>query len=140
MQVVDQDQCQGLLLAPSRTRTSLPLICGDSTWTSREGVRTRNSFKTFNFKSLAPRLDYLGLLDLWIKGRPHASAWWNTAREWPSFKSGLRDLISEPEFSEMRIHGPKIANDVAEIIAEIRDSMSEMGSKGDVAPSTEPRN
>ena len=86
------------------------------------------------------RMRLAGILDLWIKGRPHASAWWNTAREWPSFKSGLRDLISEPEFSEMRIHGPKIANDVAEIIAEVRDSMSEMGSKGDVAPSTEPRN
>ena len=93
-----------------------------------------------NLMPYAARLDYLGLLDLWIKGRRHASAWWNTAREWPSFKSGLRDLISEPEFSEMRIHGPKIANDVAEIIAEVRDSMSEMGSKGDVAPSTEPRN
>jgi glutathione S-transferase len=93
-----------------------------------------------NLMPYAARLDYLGLLDLWIRGRPRASAWWNTAREWPSFKSGLRDLISEPEFSEMRIHGPKIANDIAEIIAEVRDSMSEMGSKGDDAPSTEPRN
>ena len=47
-------------------------------------------------------------------------AWWALAREWPSFKTGLRDLISEAEFSEMRMHGPKIASDVAEIIAEVR--------------------
>jgi hypothetical protein len=47
-------------------------------------------------------------------------AWWTLAREWPSFKNGLRDLISEAEFSEMRMHGPKIASDVAEIIAEVR--------------------
>ena len=68
----------------------------------------------------AARLDYLGLLDLWIKNRPAVMAWWALAREWPSFKTGLRDLISEAEFSEMRTHGPKIANDVAEIIAKVR--------------------
>ena len=83
-----------------------------------------------NLMPYAARLDYLGLLDLWIKDRPHARVWWNTAREWPSFKSGMRDLIFEPEFSEMRIHGPKIANDVAEIIAEVRDSMSKWGRTG----------
>ena len=41
-------------------------------------------------------------------------------REWPSFKTRLRDLISEAEFSEMRMHGPKIAGDVGEIIAQVR--------------------
>jgi hypothetical protein len=69
---------------------------------------------------LVARLDYLGLLDLWIKDRPRVLSWWATAREWPSFATGLRDLISEAEFSEMRTHGPKIADDVAGIIAEVR--------------------
>ena len=73
-----------------------------------------------NLMPYAARLDYLGLLDLWIKDRPHAKAWWNTARDWPSFKSGLHDLISEAEFSEMKTHGPKIANEVAETIAALR--------------------
>jgi hypothetical protein len=66
------------------------------------------------------RLDYLGLLDLWVKDRPQVKKWWAFVREWPSFKSGLRDLISEAEFSEMRAHGPKIADEVAEVIAEVR--------------------
>ena len=65
-------------------------------------------------------LDYHGLLDFWIKDRPHAKAWWNTARDWPGFKSGLRDLISEPEFSVMKTHGPKIANEVAETVVALR--------------------
>jgi glutathione S-transferase len=73
-----------------------------------------------NLMPYAARLSYLGLLDLWIKDRPHARAWWAIAREWPSFKSGLSDLISEPEIAEMQTHGPKIANDVAEIIEEVR--------------------
>jgi hypothetical protein len=45
------------------------------------------------------------------------------AQEWPSFKTGLRDLISEEEFSEMRMHGPKIADDIAAIIAKVRQDM-----------------
>jgi glutathione S-transferase len=73
-----------------------------------------------NLMPYAARLDYLGLLDLWIKDRSHIQTWWSSAREWPSFRSGLHDLISDAEFSEMRIHGPKIANEVAEIIAEVR--------------------
>ena len=32
----------------------------------------------------------------------------------------LHDLISETEFSEMRAHGPKIADELAGIIAEVR--------------------
>jgi glutathione S-transferase len=78
------------------------------------------SLADISLMPFAARLDYLGLLDLWIKNRPCVRAWWALAREWPSFKTGLRDLISEPEFSEMRMHGPKIADDVSEIIAEVR--------------------
>jgi glutathione S-transferase len=78
------------------------------------------SLADINLMPFAARLDYLGLLHLWIQDRPRVTAWWKLAREWPSFKTGLRDLISEAEFAEMRMHGPKIADDVAEIIAEVR--------------------
>jgi glutathione S-transferase len=78
------------------------------------------SLADINLMPFAARLDYLGLLDLWIKDRPRVVAWWTLARDWPSFKTGCRDLISEPEFSEMQMHGPKIADDVAEIISEVR--------------------
>jgi ganglioside-induced differentiation-associated protein 1 len=84
----------------------------------------RPSLADINLMPFAARLDYLGLLGLWIGDRPHVGAWWASAREWPAFKSGLRDLISEAEFSEMRTHGPKIAADVAEIIAEVRRAMA----------------
>jgi glutathione S-transferase len=79
-----------------------------------------SSLADISLMPFAARLDYLGVLDLWIKNSPGVMAWWALAREWPSFKTGLCDLISEAEFSEMRMHGPKIANDVAEIIAEVR--------------------
>ncbi len=45
----------------------------------------------------------------------------------PSFKTGLRDLITEKEFDEMQTHGPKIAGDVAEIIVEVRRDLTAAG-------------
>jgi glutathione S-transferase len=78
------------------------------------------SLADINLMPFVARLDYLGLLGLWITDRPRVTAWWAMAREWPSFKTGLRDLISESEFSEMRLHGPKIASDIAEILFEVR--------------------
>lgn len=78
------------------------------------------SLADINLMPFAARLDYLGLLHLWIQDRPRVTAWWKLAREWPSFKTGLRDLISEAEFTEMRTHGPKVADDVAAIIADVR--------------------
>jgi glutathione S-transferase len=73
-----------------------------------------------NLMPYAARLDYLGLLDLWTGDRPHVRAWWTRAQQWPSFQRGLRDLIGEAEFAEMRTHGPKIRDDIAAQLAELR--------------------
>jgi len=78
------------------------------------------SLADINLMPFAARLDYLGLLDLWTENRPRVKEWWALASEWPSFRSGLRDLISETELTEMRTHGPKIASDVAEIVVAVR--------------------
>ena len=47
-----------------------------------------------NLMPFAARLDYLGLLDLWTGNRRKAQNWWAAAQAWPSFQSGLYDLIS----------------------------------------------
>jgi glutathione S-transferase len=61
----------------------------------------------------AARLDYLGLLGVWIDGRRRIQDWWARAQAWPPFASGLSDRIAEAEFAEMRIHGPKIRDEIA---------------------------
>jgi hypothetical protein len=38
----------------------------------------------------------------------------------PKGANYVRAKALEAEFSEMRMHGPKIANDVSEIIADVR--------------------
>jgi glutathione S-transferase len=73
-----------------------------------------------NMMPYAARLEYLGLIGAWLDARPRVRDWWGRAQDWPSFKSGLRDLISEQEFSEMRTHGPKIYDDVKAAVAKLR--------------------
>jgi glutathione S-transferase len=63
------------------------------------------------------RLDYLGLLEVWTENRPHIGDWWAQTQEWPSFKRGLRERVSEDEYAEMRTHGPKIRTEVAALVA-----------------------
>jgi hypothetical protein len=67
------------------------------------------------------RLSYLGLLEAWTSARPRINEWWMRAHEWPSFRRGLHDLITETEFAEMRTHGPKIRADVELLIARVRN-------------------
>lgn len=83
-------------------------------------VGAEPSLADVNLMPLAARLDYLGLLDLWIAERPRVQAWWALSRVWPAFRTGLQDLVSEAEIAEMRAQGPKIAGEVAGMIADVR--------------------
>jgi glutathione S-transferase len=78
------------------------------------------SLADINLMPLAARLDYLGLLDLWTLHRPRVRNWWAHASGWPSFETGLRDLITAAEISEMRTHGAKIRDDLAGLLAAVR--------------------
>jgi ganglioside-induced differentiation-associated protein 1 len=83
-------------------------------------VGGRVTLADINMMPFVARLDYLGLLDVWTHERPHIEAWWKRVQQWPSFKSGLSDLISETEYAEMRGHGPKIRDEVAARLAVLR--------------------
>jgi ganglioside-induced differentiation-associated protein 1 len=75
-----------------------------------------------NLMPYVARLDYLGLLDVWTEGRLHLGYWWALAREWPSFKRGLSDRITESEYAEMRTHGPQIRDELAALLAGVRQA------------------
>ena len=80
----------------------------------------RVTLADINLMPLVARLAYLGLLDVWTHDRPQVNAWWARAQAWPSFKTGLSDLISETEFAEMALHGPKIKDDIASLLAGVK--------------------
>lgn len=66
-----------------------------------------------NLMPLVARLDYLGLLDIWIAERPLVQSWWDRATERPSFAGGLTDHFKPGEKDEMKIFGAKIKDQVA---------------------------
>jgi glutathione S-transferase len=66
------------------------------------------------------RLSYLGLLGVWTEGRPHVERWWSQVQQWPSFKTGLYDLMTENELTEMRSHGPSIRDEVSALLTGLR--------------------
>lgn len=69
----------------------------------------------------AARLDYLTLLDVWLTDRPRVRDWWAMAKEWPSYRHGLADLVTDAEIAEMKAHGPKLKDDIAGLLANLRD-------------------
>jgi len=73
----------------------------------------RPTLADINLMPYVARLDYLGLLGVWVDERPRVHEWWRRASDWQSFRRGLRDLISEVEFADMHTHGPKIRDEVA---------------------------
>jgi glutathione S-transferase len=68
------------------------------------------------------RLAYLKLLDLWIADRPRVKAWWAQVQEWPSFRRGLHERVTQAEIDEMASHGPTIRGDLAARLTELRAS------------------
>jgi glutathione S-transferase len=88
-----------------------PWICGVSP-----------TLADINMMPFVARLSYLGLLEAWTADRPRIQDWWQRAQEWPSFRRGLHDLITEAEFAEMSAHGPKIRADVEMLIAGLKNA------------------
>ena len=83
-------------------------------------VRGRSTLADINMMPFVARLSYLGLLEAWTGSRPHINAWWSRIQNWPSFRRGLADLITETEFAEMRTHGLTIRDDIQALIAKLR--------------------
>lgn len=86
-------------------------------------IGERVTLADINMMPFVARLAYLGLLDVWTDNRPHINAWWERVQQWPSFKGGLSDLLTETEYAEMRMHGPKIRDAVAARLAALRQDV-----------------
>ena len=64
------------------------------------------------------RLNYLGLLDVWIAERPHVRAWWERARARPSFVRAIVDATGEQDAANMARFGGAIRDRVAARLAD----------------------
>ena len=71
------------------------------------------------------RLDYLQLLDIWISERPHVQSWWQSTQETESFRKAVTEALSDKEYANMKEHGSKIREQIADLRhSYIRDYLS----------------
>ncbi len=54
------------------------------------------------------RAEYLGLLDIWIAGRPATAAWWGRIKSRASFAAVLTGTLSNADLAEISASGDKI--------------------------------
>ncbi len=73
-----------------------------------------------NMTPYLARLEYLNLLDLWLKGRPATGDWWRRIKERASFHV-IDKRLTDEEKDEMRQYGSRIRDRVAERLREYLD-------------------
>jgi glutathione S-transferase len=71
------------------------------------------SLADINLTPFVARLEYLGLLDIWIAERPFVQAWWARAKSRPSFKAAIADKLTAEQISSMRVSGARIKDKIA---------------------------
>lgn len=59
------------------------------------------------------RLDYLTLLPVWTRHRPHVQAWWRRAQALPSFRGAIPEALAPKEIAEMQRSGARIRDRVS---------------------------
>ncbi len=82
------------------------------------------SLADINLMPYVARLEFLGLLDLWIDQRPHIKAWWSRVLEQRSFRAGILEPLTEAERAEMWLSGPKIREPLGKLILDLRAKMA----------------
>jgi glutathione S-transferase len=82
-------------------------------------VGSKFSLADINVIPFAARLDYLTIIDVWIKERPLVAAWWQKAKARRSFLDAIAKLLKEDQISSMASSGSRIKSEIADKHAEI---------------------
>jgi hypothetical protein len=77
------------------------------------------SLADINVIPFAARLDYLTLLNVWIKDRPGVAAWWQSAKTRPSFAGAIAKRLKEDQIRAMAESGSRIKDEIAAKRVEI---------------------
>jgi glutathione S-transferase len=72
-----------------------------------------------NVIPFAARLDYLTILDIWVKDRPLVAAWWAKAKTRSSFAGAVAKLLKDDQIRTMAESGTRIKDEIAAKHAEI---------------------
>ena len=68
-----------------------------------------------NFAPYVARLEYMGLLEIWIENRPKVSSWWNRIKARLAYQRGVSDRLTPLDIEPMHRFGGAIHLRVAEL-------------------------
>jgi hypothetical protein len=88
------------------------------------------SLADINLMPYVARLDYLGLLDVWISDRPGVRTWWQRTQALPSFIAGLVDPMKPREVEEMAKHGPTIRSEIEDLLGKVAAAQAQFQPNG----------
>lgn len=81
-------------------------------------VAGRLSLGDINLMPFVARLDYLGLLDIFIWERSRVQAWWQRSTGLPSYRKAIPDMLTDEDTAAMKTFGAKIRDRIRERRAE----------------------
>ena len=76
-------------------------------------VHNTFSLGDINVAPFAARLEFLGLLDIWIAGRPHVRLWWENAKSRPSYDFAIAGRMTPEERAGMKTFGGALREKIA---------------------------
>ncbi len=88
-------------------------------------VGAEYSLADINMTPYVARMEYLNLLDLWIRDRPRTQAWWQRIKSRPSF-AVIDERLTKEEKDHMWKYGSLIRNRVGERLQEYIGSLKPM--------------
>ena len=65
-----------------------------------------------NLMPFVARLEYLGMLDIFIAERPRVDAWWARSKELASYRKAIPDMLDDEDLSTMKTSGEKIRDQI----------------------------
>ena len=68
-----------------------------------------------NFAPYAARLEFMGLLEIWIEDRPQIAAWWHRLKARTAYQRGVSDRLTASDIAPMKRFGGAIHLRVAEL-------------------------
>lgn len=86
---------------------------------NRDWLVGHYSLADINVTPFVARLEYLGLLDIWLEKRPLVRSWWARAKARPSFAAAIADRLNPEQLSAMKTAGARIRGRIASRHREI---------------------
>ena len=69
------------------------------------------------------RIEYLGILDLWLDGRPWTGAWWERVKARPSFEAAVGGTLGADDIKAMHATGARLRSHLRSMLEDASEAV-----------------